>query len=204
MEQEIKDFFYMCINGQRPIASAVQPESKDEFWAAHAQIAKSQEYARKEYGIPSRLTGSGDILKNGFDVLVGTRNEHRLMILAPSTKPVYKKKGVSDTSLEAYASLDKATQIASVCAIVVKLHARFPYVSDTLVAREAGLPEGRISARRGNVETAGGVLVDGTMYRLEYSTKKEPCPVTGNRVQMWRLVTDQLPSVAVQTSLFSL
>ena len=194
----------MCIHSGFPITAAVHPETKAEFWAAHDSIQRQQGIIRHVHGAPSKLTGSGNIIVNGFEVRVGHKSEHRLSVLPPSTKPTYQKKGVSDTSLAAYASLDKAIQAAKVASVVVALHKSHPFVSDSLVAKETGLPSARISARRANVETAGGVLVDGTMYRLEYSAKKEPCPVTGNRVQMWRLINDQLPSETVQTSLFKL
>ena len=199
MEQDIDNFFWLCVrNPDRHIVATIQPENMREFLEAQTVVQRYQKIIRT-HGIDSKLKGVGDISKNGFDVIVGF---NRLSVLAPSTKPIYQKKGVSDTSLAAYASLDKAIQAAKVAAVVVALHKSHPFVSDSLVAKETGLPSARISARRAELETAGGVLVDGVMYRLEYSAKKEPCPVTGNRVQMWRLVNDQLPSVAVQTSLF--
>lgn len=176
---------------------------KNDFWDTHKEISRLIQVF-KGRGIHARLRGTGNIMTNGFDVISGNKGQHVLRVLPPSTKPTYQKKGVSDTSLAAYASLDKAIQAAKVAAVVVDLHKSHPFVSDSLVAKETGLPSARISARRAELETAGGVLVEGVMYRLEYSTKKEPCPVTGNRVQMWRLISDQLPSVAVQTSLFQL
>lgn len=201
INQEIENFFWLCTFPKSQIIATIQPENIGEFLSAQTIIQGYQKDIRAGHGIDSKLKGVGDISKNGFDVIVG---QNRLSVLAPSTKPVYKKKGVSDTSLAAYASLDKAIQAAKVAAVVVALQKSHPFVSDSLVAKETGLPSARISARRAELETAGGVLVDGVMYRLEYSAKKEPCPVTGNRVQMWRLINDQLPSVAVQTSLFQL
>lgn len=181
-------------------AETIIPDTVDEFWSLYEYVQRCQKHLREKYAIPSRVSGEGNIRQNGFDVVVGSC---RLSIKAPATKPVIRKTGVKETSRIAYAVLDKESQAAKVAMAAVELLKSHAYVSDTLVARKMDLPEGRISARRREIETAGGVTLDGVVYQFKYLDRKVKCPVTGNTVQGWVLLAP-MPVEAGVGSLFQM
>jgi hypothetical protein len=171
-------------NGEQQQNAECTSIAPAEFWMLHTKAGEAMVWLMRK-NIQAKLAGQGNIRENGFQLRAGGST---FTIMPPSAQG---KKGVSDTSREAYASLDKAGQALQVAEAVVKLHAIHPFVSDSLVARETGLPSARVSARRNEIEAMGAILVDGSIYHFKEADKKITCPVTGSTVNGWQLV---LPS----------
>ena len=129
----------------------------------------------------ARMRGNGDITKNGFEVLL---NGGMFKINPPSTQ----KKGVADTSIQAYHSLDVAASVELVAKAAIELGKTMTSYSDRELARFMGIDPGTVSARRNDIEKAGVVVIDGTPYKLQpMGRKKNPSGKTANA---WRMVAE--------------
>ena len=129
----------------------------------------------------ARMRGNGDITKNGFEVLL---NGGTFKINPPSTQ----KKGVAETSREAYHSLNLAESVELVAKAAIELAKSTSAFTDVELAKYMGMQPAIISARRNNIEKAGVVVIDKVPYKLQsMGRKKNPSGKTANA---WRLVAE--------------
>ena len=129
----------------------------------------------------ARMRGNGDITKNGFEVLL---NGGMFKINPPSTQ----KKGVAETSIQAYHSLDVAASVELVAKAAIELAKNTSAFTDVELAKHMGMQPAIISARRNDIEKAGAIMVGGTPYKLQpMGRKKNPSGKTANA---WRLVAE--------------
>ncbi len=125
--------------------------------------------------------GVGNILENGFEVRL---NGGAFKIHPPTTQ----KKGVAETSREAYHSLNLAESIALVAKAAIELGKTMTSFSDRELAKHMGIDPGTVSARRNDIEKAGVVVIDKVPYRLQpMGRKKNP---SGKSANAWRLVAE--------------
>ena len=179
--QVYRDWAAAIWKGEKPANTAVTAVVSAEFWVLYN---KTSEYIRhfSTKGVPAKMSGTGDIRKNGFQLRAGGQT---FTINPPSAKPA--PKGVQDTSRAAYASLDKGAQVETVAKAVIDLHRAFPFVTDSLVADRTAIPAGRVSARRNEIEAYGAVMVNSELHHFEQASQKIKCPITGKSVNGWAL-----------------
>lgn len=116
-------------------------------------------------------------------------NGHTLKIVFNAKKQQVKK-GVADTSIEKYHSLDtrgQTLQVASAAAALTKAHG---FTTDSQVAQFVGIPSARVSARRNEIEGSVGVIILGVQHYFQLAGRLT-CPVTGSMVRGWRLIENQ-------------
>jgi hypothetical protein len=168
------------------------PGSKEEILAILDAATKVNAWFASR-DIKAWQRGHGDVSVKGFEFHAGKSK----FIVMPVTKGPAKK-GVAQTSIEAYKKLE-GSKVALVAArAAIALTKKHGCVSDNLVAQEAGLPAARVSARRGDtLENPWGINVDGKTYYFKPFGKGK-CLVTGNTVQMWAM----LPAEATQLQIF--
>jgi hypothetical protein len=112
-------------------------------------------------------------------------NGHTLKIVFNAKKQQVKK-GVSDTSIEKYHSLDtrgQTLQVASAAAALTKANG---FTTDSQVAEFVGIPSARVSARRNEIEGLAGVVLMGVPHYFQ-PAGRVVCPVTGSSVNGWAL-----------------
>jgi hypothetical protein len=112
-------------------------------------------------------------------------NGHTLKIVFNAKKQPTKK-GVADTSIEKYHSLDtrgQTLQVASAAAALTKANG---FTTDSQVAQFVGIPSARVSARRNEIEGLAGVILMGVPHYFQ-PAGRVVCPVTGSSVNGWGL-----------------
>ena len=148
-------------------------------------LAEVLQMSEKSLKIPKYLGSNGikcsghwvgNIVKNGFTIKANGC-EFKCYPLG------LQKKGVTETSREAYRSLD----INAACMEVVSAALESGETYDRALAAKIGRESGYVSARRNDLEKIGRFAFAGKEYAIEYTVKK-PCTVTGKRVQWWRVV----------------
>lgn len=136
-------------------------------------------------GISSRARGEGkgSITADGFSFRAGS---HTFTVLPPGKQPAIKK-GVAATSIEKYHSLDTRGQAHSVAMAAIALTQKHGFTTDSQVAEFVGIPAGRVSARRAEIERIQGVVIMGTPYYFQ-PAGRVTCPITQSSVNGWRMV----------------
>jgi hypothetical protein len=120
-------------------------------------------------------------------------NGHTLKIVFNAKKQQVKK-GVADTSIEKYHSIDtrgQTLQVASAAAALTKAHG---FTTDSQVAEFVGIPSARVSARRNVIEGLAGVILGGVPHYFQ-PAGRVVCPVTGSSVNGWRVVEQEEKSL---------
>lgn len=154
-----------------------------EFFSLYTTVSET---AKTRLNV--KIRGVGNIRETGFEMLV---NGGAFKINPPSTQ----KKGVAETSREAYHSLDVAASVELVAKAAIELAKNTSAFTDVELAKYMGMQPAIISARRNDIEKAGVVVIDKVPYRLQpMGRKKNPSGKTANA---WRLVAE-----AKQATLF--
>ena len=96
------------------------------------------------------------------------------------------KKGVADTSIEKYHSLDTRCQTLQVASAAAALTKANGFTTDSQVAQIVGIPSARVSARRNEIEGLAGVVLMGVPHYFQ-PAGRVVCPVTGSNVNGWKL-----------------
>jgi len=148
----------------------------EEFFELHTSAGK----AIKANG-SVRVSGIGNIRENGFEVRL---NGGVFRINPPATK----KKGVAETSREAYHSLDISASVETVAKAAIALAKDKPSFTDVELASHMNMQPAIISARRNDIEKAGVVIIDKTPYKLQAMGRK--ANPSGKTANAWRLVVD--------------
>ena len=141
--------------------------------------------------IQSKASGQGNIQQNGFSFRAGV---HSFTVLPPGKAPAIKK-GVAASSIEKYHSIDTRGQAHSVAMAAIALTKQHGFTTDSQVAEFVGIPAGRVSARRSEIEKIQGVVVMETPYYFQ-PAGRVTCPITRSSVNGWRMVA------AGQTEMF--
>lgn len=105
------------------------------------------------------------------------------LTLRVQTPKVTKKTNVTDTSRDAYKTVDLGER----CEEVARAAIRLGVCTDNDVAREIGMPANLVSGRRNNIEDAGGITIDGVIYVLKMSGVAKRDPVTKRSGNVWFL-----------------
>ena len=160
-------------SGHNASVTAVDAE---EFFELHTSAGKA---IKANHSV--RVSGTGNIRVNGFQVNL---NGGVLYINPPATQ----KKGVAETSREAYHSLDVAASVELVAKAAIELAKNTSAFTDVELAKHMGMQPAIISARRNDIEKAGVVVIDKVPYKLQpMGRKKNPSGKTANA---WRLVAE--------------
>lgn len=131
----------------------------------------------------ARGEGKGDITREGFSFRAGA---YTFTVMPPNTKqPI--KKGVASTSIEKYHSLDTRGQTLQVAIAAAALSKQYGFTTDSQVAQFVGIPAGRVSARRAEIEKPHGVTIMNVPHYFE-TAGRVTCPVTGSSVNGWKVV----------------
>jgi hypothetical protein len=173
-------FVAALAKGEKPANGQCKAVDVPEFWQLNAAAEKSVAWF-KSGGISAHLYANGNIRENGFEFVC----EKCTFKFNPPPAPG--KRGVTQTSRIAYANLDAPKQAMEVAEAVLKLLESHGWVSDSLVEKKMGIPAGRVSARRNEIEKQGAVTVNGTLYHFVKNPQKITCPVTGSTVNGWAL-----------------
>jgi len=147
-----------------------------EFFALLTAAEKAQ-----RVNIAVKIRGVGNIRQNGFEVRL---NGGSFKINPPATK----KKGVAETSREAYHSLDISASVEAVAKAAISLAKDKPSFTDVELASHMNMQPAIISARRNDIEKAGVVIIDKTPYKLQAMGRK--ANPSGKTANAWRLVVD--------------
>lgn len=168
--------------GESPTETHCTAESPKEVLELLDMATKATRWLA-EKGVESRASGKGNIQENGFSFRAGS---HTFTVLPPSkSKPV--KKGVADTSVEKYYTLDTRGQTMKVAIAAAAFTKSHGFTTDNQVAQQVGIPAARVSARRAEIERISGVVIAGVPHYFETAGRVK-CPVTGNSVNGWMVV----------------
>ncbi len=148
----------------------------EEFFELHTAAGQAM-----KAGHGAILRGMGNIRESGFELML---NGGAFKINPPTPQ----KKGVADTSREAYHSLDVAASVELVAKAAIELAKNTSAFTDVELAKHMGMQPAIISARRNDIEKAGVVVIDKVPYRCQsMGRKKNPSGKTANA---WRLVAE--------------
>lgn len=147
-----------------------------EFFSLYTTVSET---AKSRLNV--KMRGVGNIRENGFEMLV---NGGAFKINPPAPQ----KKGVAETSIQAYHSLDVAASVELVAKAAIELAKNTSAFTDVELAKHMNMQPAIISARRNDIEKAGAIMVGGTPYKLQsMGRKKNPSGKTANA---WRLVAE--------------
>lgn len=147
-----------------------------EFFALLTAAEKAQ-----RANIAVKIRGVGNIRQNGFEVRL---NGGSFTVNPPSDQ----KKGVAETSREAYHSLDISASVEAVAKAAIALAKDKTSFTDVELASHMNMQPAIISARRNDIEKAGVVIIDKTPYKLQAMGRK--ANPSGKTANAWRLVAE--------------
>lgn len=159
----------------------IMAASFEEFENWQRQLAQAKIDANN-HGYPCQFNKGGS--KSGRCAAWVVSNGHTLKIAYTAAKTTRPQK-VTQTSREAYAALDLGPK----CEAVARVAIRLGVCTDNEVARELGMVPSGVSARRNDIEKAGGIVVDGKRYTLRMDGSKVD-GVTGRRANTWALTAE--------------
>lgn len=159
----------------------IMAASLAEFINWQSQLMQAKIDANK-HGYQCQFNKGGS--KSGCCAAWVVANGHTFKIAYTATKTT-RSQAVTQTSREAYAALDLGPK----CEAVARVAIRLGLCTDNEVAREIGMVPSLVSARRNDIEKAGGIVVDGQRYSLKMEGSKVD-GVTGRRANTWALMAD--------------
>jgi hypothetical protein len=175
-----RKFAVALSNGEKPANGQCKAVDVAELWDLNSRAMRAVEWV-KGFGLTAEVKGVGNIRENGFEFVC----EKCTFKFNPPPAPG--KRGVTQTSRIAYANLDAPKQAMEVAEAVLEILETHGWVSDSLVEKKMGIPAGRVSARRNEIEKQGAVTVNGALYHFVKNPQKITCPVTGSTVNGWAL-----------------
>ena len=168
------------------------PSSKEEILAILDKAAKANPWFASK-GIKAWQRGQGDVSVKGFEFHTG---KSKFVVMPVSKMPA--KKGIAQTSIDAYHAVDTRKQAGVVAKAAIELTKERGRITDRMVSAYTGLECARVSARRiDSLEPVQGYIMDGKAYYFK-PMGEDPCPTTGKRVQWWAM----LPAEPEQMQLF--
>ena len=121
------------------------------------------------------------------------------------SKPA-KHTNVTQTSKEAYRSIDLGDKCKEMAEAAIRLQDVIGYCTDLEIERTTSmrLKSNLVSARRADIVKAGGIRMDdGSVYRIEMTDETVKDRVTGRRAMVWKIVPVKQPAdEGAQTKLF--
>jgi hypothetical protein len=179
-----RDFCRNVANGMSKTVNTVNVTSDREMLAVMDAATKMPAWFQSNHGIRAGFGGaSSDVLKKGFTFKAADCTFN----VIPATKTP-QTKGVAQTSIEAYHTIDTRKQAGQVAKAAIELTRQHGRVNDRLVANYTGLDCARISARRiDSLEPVHGYILDGKAYYFK-QMGVDVCPTTNKRVQWWAMV----------------
>ena len=161
---------------QEIVASSIE-----EFENWQRQLAQAKIDANN-HGYPCHFNKGGS--KSGRCAAWVVANGHTLKIAYTAAKTTRPQR-VTATSREAYAALDLGPK----CEAVARVAIRLGVCTDNEISRELGMVPSLVSARRNDIEKAGGIVVDGQRYAPRMEGAKIDF-VTGRRANTWALTAE--------------
>jgi|LakMenEpi03Aug12_release.lakeMendotaPanAssembly.Ray.scaffolds.fasta_scaffold26552_10 hypothetical protein len=187
-----REWYLNVSNGMRNIKHTYTTSEKEEIKALLDKATLLPKWFGQR-GIKASFGASKDVYKYGFTFKAADCTFNVL----PATKTP-QTKGVAQTSIEAYHTIDTRKQAGQVAKAAIELTRQHGRVNDRLVANYTGLDCARISARRiDSLEPVRGYILDGKAYYFK-QMGVDVCPTTNKRVQWWAM----LPTEPLQTKMF--
>lgn len=179
--------------GLRKTSHTVHTTCAREVMDIMDAATKMPAWFKTHHGITASFGGgSSDVVRKGFTFRAA---DNVFTVLPPSTKP--QKKGVAQTSIEAYHQIDTRKQAGKVAMAAIELTRKHGRVNDRMVANYTDLECARVSARRiDSLEPVQGYVLDGKAYYFK-QMGVDVCPTTEKRVQWWAM----LPAEAEQMTM---
>jgi hypothetical protein len=190
--EDLKAFCISVKRGETPEITSAYPDTSKEVLHLFTCFEQAKKWFAG-FGITAMASGSGNIAVNGFDIKAG---KHTFRIHPPGLKKPMKK-GVAETSIMAYQSLDIRGQVEKVAKAAIRLSSEKGFCTDSEVAQIVNIPQARVSARRAAMQN--GVVIGGVPYVLTGKGRVK-CTVTQNTVNGWALT--QLSQGGRQEQLF--
>jgi hypothetical protein len=193
-----REFCRNVSKGMRKTSNTVNVTSDREMLAVMDAATKMPAWFQSNYGIHAGFGGaSSDVLKKGFTFKAADCTFNVL----PATKTP-QTKGVAQTSIEAYHTIDTRKQAGQVAKAAIELTRQHGKITDRMVSQYTGLECARVSARRiDSLEPKHGFpiahILDGVTYYFKHMGV-DVCPTTNKRVQWWAMV----PAEPLQTKMF--
>lgn len=193
-----------AVAGQKhpPLPLEIVATSLDEFqnWQGQLQATK----IKAEWsGYTCQFNKGGT--KSGRMAAWIVCNGHTLKITFTAAKQP-KHTNATQTSKESYHALDLGDACKEMALFALDMMEDFGYCTDLGVERQSGkLKSNLVSARRANIEKAGGIKLDnGEIYQIEMTGKTVRDPVTGRSSNTWKILKRFIEPAAdaVQTELF--
>jgi hypothetical protein len=180
-------------NGQWP--EVVETHSEKEYLDFAVEISAAAN-AAKTAGHQTHIGGSQN--PSGGKKMWLTANGKRLTV-AYVPKP--RAQAVTETSRESYRKVNLGQKCEEVAKAAMSVQSTIGYATDGAVARFLGCSSALVSARRNDIENAGGIDIENSQYRIAGAGTIQDLQ-TNRRVNAWKVVA--VPkSAAVQTELFS-
>lgn len=172
---KLREFYRAVISGEKPDCVSVYADSLQELLTLFDKALVAQQHL----GAGAKVGGTNPFNKHGFYLSVaGSR-----FTVLPNTM---KKKGVAQTSRQAYHELNVGEATIKMAEVALAVQEKVGYCTDLLVAQEMSVSDGRVSARRNDIEKIGCVTVGGESYSLVWGDKVKNRS-TGKTVRSWTL-----------------
>lgn len=176
----------------RNVKHTYQTADKDEIRALLDSATLLPKWFGQK-GIKASFGASKDVYKYGFTFKAA---DCSFSVLPSASKPT--KKGVAQTSIDAYHQIDTRKQAGVVALAAIEITRIHGKITDRMVSQKTGLECARVSARRiDSLEPVQGYVLDGKAYYFK-AMGEDTCPTTGKRVQWWAMV----PNEAEQLQIF--
>lgn len=194
----------LAVDGQphSPIPLEVQAETAEQFQAWAKEMAAAKLSANR--GGHDCQHNKGTF--NGRPVAWITSEGHTLKVVfkAKAKRP----QAVTETSREAYHSLDLGDKCKEMAVCAIGVMETYGHCTDMMIARRSAgkIQSNLVSARRADIEKAGGIKMDdGMVYVIEMTGKTEKDPVTGRSANTWKIIKrlNEPSPVGEQTTLFN-
>lgn len=159
----------------------VETHSEKEYLDFAVEISAAANAARAA-GHQTNIGGKTN--PSGGKKIWLTCNGHRLKV---AYVPQPRVQAVTQTSRESYAKVNLGEKCLEVAKAALAVQAQIGYATDGEVGRFLNCPSALVSARRNDIEKAGGIEVGNSQYRVSGDGQRTDS-VTARRVNAWRLV----------------
>jgi len=189
-----REFCRNVAKGMRKTSNTVNVTSDREMLAVMDAATKMPAWFQSNFEIRAGFGGaSSDVLKKGFTFKAANCTFN---VLPATNTP--QTRGVAQTSIEAYHTIDTRKQAGQVAKAAIELTRQHGKITDRMVSQYTGLECARVSARRiDSLEPVQGYVLDGKAYYFK-QMGEDPCPTTNKRVQWWAM----LPTEPLQIKMF--
>ena len=159
----------------------VETHSEVEYIGHCAEILAAAQSAQSA-GHQTYIGGKNN--PSGGKKIWRTCNGYRLKV---AYVPQPRAQAVTQTSRESYAKVNLGEKCLEVAKAALAVQAQIGYATDGEIGRFLNCPSALVSARRNDIEKAGGIEVGNSRYSISGDGQRTDS-VTARRVNAWRLV----------------